>query len=408
MSLTIPPLIYTPFGVDAGGSFITEPIPVPSQIGVTAGAASFTDGFPPLTMTALSAGGIPPKGQDLNGILFMITANTAWVSAGMGYTFSSAFAADIGGYPVGAQVLMADGSGYWLNTTAANSTNPDTTANSGWVPVSSYGVANVALTGGSVTLTAAQYRRGIIVLTGALGSNATVVFPNIEGEWLVVNATTNAYTVTVSAGGSDTVTIPQAGYAGAYSIFNVDGSNLFTSNFSSAGLAPLASPAFTGTPTAPTATPATANTTQIATTAFAQAAIAAAIAGLAPKASPDLTGVPTAPTAAPGTNSLQLATTAFVQAAAAASVSANKTVFPGGFITQNGLTGVVSGGSTYSVTFPTPFPTACDDVYFTSGSLSVDSSYVPCFLKAKTAAGFTFGTQGGSGSPQVWWRAFGR
>lgn len=39
------------------------------------------------------------------------------------------------------------------------------------------------------------------------------------------------------------------------------------------GVAPLASPAFTGTPTAPTAAPGT-NTTQLATTAFVQAAVA--------------------------------------------------------------------------------------------------------------------------------------
>lgn len=42
--------------------------------------------------------------------------------------------------------------------------------------------------------------------------------------------------------------------------------------------APLASPAFTGTPTAPTAAAST-NTTQIATTAFVQAAISAAVTG---------------------------------------------------------------------------------------------------------------------------------
>lgn len=43
--------------------------------------------------------------------------------------------------------------------------------------------------------------------------------------------------------------------------------------------APLASPALTGTPTAPTAAPGT-NTTQIATTAFVRAAVNALIAGL--------------------------------------------------------------------------------------------------------------------------------
>lgn len=52
--------------------------------------------------------------------------------------------------------------------------------------------------------------------------------------------------------------------------------------------APLASPALTGTPTAPTATGGTANT-QIATTGF----VASAVAPLAPKESPAFTGTPT-------------------------------------------------------------------------------------------------------------------
>jgi hypothetical protein len=65
-----------------------------------------------------------------------------------------------------------------------------------------------------------------------------------------------------------------------------------------AAKAPLASPALTGTPTAPTAAAGT-STTQLATTAFVTA-------------SPVFTGTPTAPTAAAGTNNTQLATTAYV------------------------------------------------------------------------------------------------
>jgi hypothetical protein len=72
-------------------------------------------------------------------------------------------------------------------------------------------------------------------------------------------------------------------------------------------LADLASPALTGTPTAPTATSGT-NTTQLATTAFVTSTYA-------PLASPTLTGTPAAPTAASGTNTTQIATTAFVQTA---------------------------------------------------------------------------------------------
>lgn len=72
------------------------------------------------------------------------------------------------------------------------------------------------------------------------------------------------------------------------------------------GLARLASPAFTGTPTAPTAAPGT-NTQQLATASF----VHAAIADKAPLASPQFTGSPTAPTAAKNDNSSLLATTAY-------------------------------------------------------------------------------------------------
>lgn len=70
------------------------------------------------------------------------------------------------------------------------------------------------------------------------------------------------------------------------------------------------SPAFTGVPTAPTAA-AGVNSTQLATTAFVQTAIAP----MAPRSSPVLTGNPTAPTPAQFDNDTSLATTAFVQRA---------------------------------------------------------------------------------------------
>jgi hypothetical protein len=83
--------------------------------------------------------------------------------------------------------------------------------------------------------------------------------------------------------------------------------------------ADLASPSFTGTPAAPTAS-AGANSTQLATTAYADAAITAertATATLTNKSltSPTMTGIPVAPTASAGTNTTQVATTAFVQSA---------------------------------------------------------------------------------------------
>jgi len=80
-----------------------------------------------------------------------------------------------------------------------------------------------------------------------------------------------------------------------------------------------ASPALTGTPTAPTAASGT-NTTQIATTAFVAAAVSAVdvssqLSSYAPLASPTFTGTPAAPTALAGTNTTQIATTAYVSTA---------------------------------------------------------------------------------------------
>lgn len=74
--------------------------------------------------------------------------------------------------------------------------------------------------------------------------------------------------------------------------------------------APIASPQFTGSPTAPTA-PAGNNSTRIATTAFVAAAIASG--SWAPIASPEFTGTPKAPTPAAADRTTRVATTAFVR-----------------------------------------------------------------------------------------------
>lgn len=81
--------------------------------------------------------------------------------------------------------------------------------------------------------------------------------------------------------------------------------------------APLASPAFTGTPTATTAT-AGDNSTRIATTAFATGALAS----YATLASPAFTGVPTAPTQSAADNSTKIATTAYADRSATNAVAA--------------------------------------------------------------------------------------
>ena len=86
-----------------------------------------------------------------------------------------------------------------------------------------------------------------------------------------------------------------------------------TSSTGSGSVVLSASPALTGTPTAPTATSGT-DTTQIATTAFVTGAsnsLQSQIDLKSPIASPTFTGVPAGPTAALSTSTTQLATTEF-------------------------------------------------------------------------------------------------
>jgi Chaperone of endosialidase len=130
--------------------------------------------------------------------------------------------------------------------------------------------------------------------------------------------------------------------------------------------APLASPALTGTPTAPTATAGT-STTQLATTAFVTGAITGSVAGVAswntrtgavtmtladitgiggaPIDSPAFTGTPIAPSPPNGDNSANIATTAWVIAnAAVGSVPLPATSSP----QMDGPAAIVGTATTYA------------------------------------------------------------
>ena len=327
MPLTVPVLISEGFGTGDGDK--TYPIPVASQIGIKPGAASFADGFPPLTRTALDAGGIPPNGEDVNGILYMLSAHMALINSGQPYLYDAGQATAIGGYGQGAVVQKATLDGFWLNTVNGNTSNPDA-GGAGWVPLTDLGETSITISSGTVTLTQAQAAHPLIAFNGTLTGNVTVNFPqNVGQSWTVAAYTDGAFNITLqTATAGNQVRLVSAGTGGGYdqaqNVFVASDMNLWSNNVSTAGLAPLANPNFTGVPTAPTAA-GTSNTTQVATTAFAQSAIALAIAGLAPKASPTLTGSPTAPTPATGNNSALLATTQFVQTA----VSSVPTQAPG-------------------------------------------------------------------------------
>jgi hypothetical protein len=170
-----------------------------------------------------------------------------------------------------------------------------------------------AITSMTAGVSSFNTRSGAVVLNTAditAAGGAPLASPALSGTPTAPTASPGSVSTTQLA---TTAFVQSAIAAGAVASFNGRAGvvTLNSSDISAAGGALLASPALTGTPTAPTAAPGT-NTAQLATAAF----VAAAIAQLAPLVSPALTGTPTAPTAVPGTNSTQLATTAFVAAAA--------------------------------------------------------------------------------------------
>lgn len=217
----IPARVAVPFA-DSGTK---NTIPVPSQVAITPGAASYTTGFPPLTMTPITAGGVPPYGADFNGILNSITNAIRWSSAGSGYPFDSTFAGAVAGYPKGALVPASDFSGYWLNTTEANSTSPEnsTSAITGWVPGVHYGTtALTGLAAANITLTTLQAAKPRITLAGTLTANINLVFPAWVRGWTVVNNCTGAFSVTCKTPSGTGVAIP----TGLTASISGDGTNI--------------------------------------------------------------------------------------------------------------------------------------------------------------------------------------
>jgi hypothetical protein len=207
-STNIPSKIPLPFAYAAGGSY-KNTIPVASQIGITNGRASLTDGFPPLNFTPINAGGVPPFGGDMNGILNEITAIQQWQQAGGFFPYDSAFSTTIGGYPKGAILQAAAFGGLWISTAENNTSNPDT-GGAGWTSLAFEGSQAITVTTADVTLTQLQAAYPVIIVSGTLTGNRNIIFPAQVGEYIVQNNTTGAYTLTAKTASGTGVTLTQS------------------------------------------------------------------------------------------------------------------------------------------------------------------------------------------------------
>ena len=163
-------------------------------------------------------------------------------------------------------------SGVWGNTTNNNLGD--------LVEQAITGATDLNVTAAGVTLTALngvtdQARSAVLIVTGTAGVTRVVTIPNANKAYTVKNRSDATVQIKTASGTAfDVPTLSEAYvYCNGANVITgrviTDGANAITSLAS-----PFNSPAFTGTPTAPTASLGT-STTQIATTAFVQAALQA-------------------------------------------------------------------------------------------------------------------------------------
>jgi microcystin-dependent protein len=151
--------------------------------------------------------------------------------------------------------------------------------------------------------TADEARNAVLVVSGTNSAIRKVVAPLVEKLYVISNQTTGGYAITIGASTGVAVTIPngitaqvycdgtsfyssQTGSAGDFTVngsFFATGNESVTGNMTVGGTLAVTgtstftgSASFSGTPTAPTATAGT-NTTQLATTAFVQTTVTAAL-----------------------------------------------------------------------------------------------------------------------------------
>lgn len=191
MSVSEPGKIITPWAESGLKN------PIPPAANPATGRAGFDQGFSAINMTAKEAGGIPPFGQDFNGIFYEVTNILRYMQAGGQPTSSSALATAIGGYPKGAMVLGSDGVTLWQSKVDSNFTDPNTDP-SGWGTFDIGLKADLAAPGGAgmvgglpIFVTATKYAGGasaastsndvaiIAAINDAIATDSYVYWPEV-------------------------------------------------------------------------------------------------------------------------------------------------------------------------------------------------------------------------------------
>lgn len=221
LSTDIPAKFPIPWANGAGSAYV-RPIPVASQINIQPGAASLTDGFPPLNTIPVQAGGIPPFGQDFNGIFQQVTAWIRWISAGGPATFDGTFVAATGGYPRGALLLSTTGHAVYESLADNNTGNPNSGA-ANWRLIScvwssgawtASGSANIQTITLSPAPTSMAQLLGIPIIVSSQGINTGAVTLNVNGMGAIAVNTPSG--VALAPGALSTNSYYEVAYNGSF------------------------------------------------------------------------------------------------------------------------------------------------------------------------------------------------
>lgn len=202
MTIAKPTQIATPFA----NSGLKNSIP---QSATGSNLASLEEGFPAVTMAAVADGGTPPQGQDMNGILNQVTNQLRYSQAGGLYPYDATFCTAIGGYPLGAILMSADGSKLWQNQVAGNTNNPDSD-DTNWTELCTVD----ALTAGLASKADTSALNGYLPLSGGT-LTGVLSFPN---GFINSDETNNYFAIWGGSGftgGQISVGTQEAAYAGA-------------------------------------------------------------------------------------------------------------------------------------------------------------------------------------------------
>lgn len=203
-----------PFGVNGQREDILPTTPAGDN------TASYDLGFPPITMILKSAGGLPPKGQDMNQILYELSSLCRWFSAGALNTFDSKFSEEISGYPLGAVLLSDSGKAIYVNTIDSNKTNPNSSGSIGWIDLFAFLKSRESFSG--IVGTSRNGRMSITNMSVSATYTADeLIVESDTGQQYRLRAFNKTVNISTSgAGGMDEGSAPSEGFIALYAIFN--------------------------------------------------------------------------------------------------------------------------------------------------------------------------------------------